>query len=177
MFFCCCFFEGGGYFFTWQLQNAGETSVMRVKWSLNFHAGDTRSMPVSSHICILRKWRQNAWRRMCERVFFVNLQLGTSLWASCNFITDWLLHKQFSGILSKWMPSNGYFSIWYKMLEKHLWNSFLLYLVVEILQLVPKIAVSPWYSIKEVFWKTSQNSQINTRSSHAKVLCQKKRCS
>ena len=73
------------------------------------------------------------------------------------------------------MPSNGYFSIWYKMLEKHLWNSFLLYLVVEILQLVPKIAVSPWYSIKEVFWKTSQNSQINTRSSHPEVLCQKKR--
>ena len=65
------------------------------------------------------------------------------------------------------MPSNGYFSIWYKMLEKHLWNSFLLYLVVEILQLVPKIAVSPWYSIKELFWKTSENSQINTRSSHS----------
>ena len=72
------------------------------------------------------------------------------------------------------MPSNGYFSIWYKMLEKHLWNSFLLYLVVEILQLVPKIAVSPWYSIKEVFWKTSQNSQINTRSSHPEMFCQKK---
>ena len=47
------------------------------------------------------------------------------------------------------MPSNGYFSILYKMLEKHLWNSFLLYLVVEILQLVHKIAVSPRCSIKE----------------------------
>ena len=28
-------------------------------------------------------------------------------------------------------------------------------------------------SIKELFWKTSQNSQINTRSSHPKVFCQK----
>ena len=46
------------------------------------------------------------------------------------------------------------------MLEKHLWNGFLLYLVVKILQLVPKIAVSPWYSMKEVFCKTSQNWQI-----------------
>ena len=72
------------------------------------------------------------------------------------------------------MPSNGCFSIWYKMLEKHLWNNFLLYLVVEILQLVYKIAVSLWYYIKEVFWKTSLNSQINTRSSHPEVLCQKK---
>ena len=38
--------------------------------------------------------------------------------------------------LSKWMPSNGYFSFLYKMLEKHLRNSFLLYLVVGILELV-----------------------------------------
>ena len=75
------------------------------------------------------------------------------------------------------MPSNGYFSIWYKILEKHLWNSFLLYLVVQILQLVHKIAISQRCSLKEVFWKTSQNSQINTRSSHPEVFCQKKRCS
>ena len=63
------------------------------------------------------------------------------------------------------------------MLEKHLWNSFLLYQVVQILQLVHKIAVSPRCSLKEVFWKTSQNSQINTRSSHPEVFFQKKRCS
>ena len=31
--------------------------------------------------------------------------------------------------------------------------------------------------LKEVFWKTSQNSGINTRSSHLEVFCQKKRCS
>ena len=60
------------------------------------------------------------------------------------------------------------------MLEKHPWNSFLLCLVVEILQLVHKIAVSPGRYLKEVFWKTSQNSQINRRSSHPKVFCQRK---
>ena len=42
------------------------------------------------------------------------------------------------------MFSNGCFSIWYKMLEKHLWNNLLLNLVVETLQLVHKIAVCPW---------------------------------
>ena len=61
------------------------------------------------------------------------------------------------------------------MLEKHLWNSFfLLYLVVQNLQHVHEIAVFRRCSIREVFWKTSQNSQINTRSSHPAVFCQKK---
>ena len=46
--------------------------------------------------------------------------------------------------------------------------------VVEVVQLVDKIAVSPRCSIKEVFWKTSHNSQINTRSSHPEVFCQRK---
>ena len=35
---------------------------------------------------------------------------------------------------------NGYFSFLHKMLEKHLWNSFLLFLVVEILQLVHEVS-------------------------------------
>ena len=43
---------------------------------------------------------------------------------------------------------------------------FLLYLVVEILQLV-------FENIKEVIWKTSQDSQINTKSSLPEVFCQK----
>ena len=38
-------------------------------------------------------------------------------------MTDWLLHKQSLGILSKWTPSNGYFSFLYKILEKHPWKS------------------------------------------------------
>ena len=71
------------------------------------------------------------------------------------------------------MPSIGYLSILYKMLEKHLWNSFLLYLVVEILQLVHKIAVSLRCSIKEaqniiVFWKTPQNSNTKTQKNKHK---------
>ena len=40
------------------------------------------------------------------------------------------------------MLSNGYFSFFYKMFEKHLWNSFSLYLLVEILQLVHEISSS-----------------------------------
>ena len=40
------------------------------------------------------------------------------------------------------MLSNGYFSFFYKMLEKHLRNSFSLYLLVEILQLVHEISSS-----------------------------------
>ena len=63
-----------------------------------------------------------------------------------------ILRKQFWGILCEWKLSNRYFSILYKMLEKQLWNSFLLYLVVEILQLVNEIAVSQRCSIKEAFF-------------------------
>ena len=55
------------------------------------------------------------------------------------------------------------------MLEKNLWNSLLLYLVVEILKLAHEIRCSR----KEVFWKTSHNSQINTKSSHPEVFSQK----
>ena len=91
--------------------------------------------------CILRKWRQNTWRRMWEIVFFLKLQVGISQ----------VLQTQFPGILSKWTPSNGNFSILHKTLEKHLRNSFLLYLVVEILQLVQEIAVCRRCCIKEVF--------------------------
>ena len=48
--------------------------------------------------------------------------------------------------------------------------------MVEIRQLVHQVAVSQRCSIKKRFWKSSQNPQINTRSSHLEVLCQK-RCS
>ena len=110
--------------------------------------------------------------KMDERVFFVNLQVGIS---QLHYrLTS--LHKQFSGKLSKWTHLNGYFSILCKMLEKHLWNSFLQYFVVEILQFLHKIAVSPRCSLKQVFWKTPQNSQINARSSHLEVFCLKERC-
>ena len=88
----------------------------------------------------LRKWKQDTCMRLCERIF--------------------------RDFLSKRTPSNGYVIVF----EKHLWNSLLLYRVVEILQLLHEIPVFQRCSIREVFWKTSQNSHINTRSS------QKKRC-
>ena len=80
---------------------------------------------------------------MFERVISVNMQSGISQ------LHYKLTSSQFSGILSKWTASNGYFSLMYKMLKKHLWNGFLLYLVAEILQLVHEIAVSKRCSIKE----------------------------
>ena len=45
------FWGGGGYFFTWQLQNAGETSAMRVKLSWNVHAGESLKMRVTPAQC------------------------------------------------------------------------------------------------------------------------------
>ena len=110
------------------------------------------------------KTKKNTWRRMCEGVFFHKLagwHLATPLLVN-------LFTNSFQGF--------GYFSFLYKMLEKHLWNSFLQYLMVEILQLLHEISSFPRGAIKEVFWKT-QNSQINTRSSHPEVFYQKKRCS
>ena len=55
------------------------------------------------------------------------------------------------------------------MLEKNLGNSFLLYLVARILQLVLEIRGF----IKTFFWKNSQNHQTNTKSSHPDVFSQK----
>ena len=91
------------------------------------------------------KIRLKYMKRMCERLLFVKLQVDILQ------VHYRLTSPQFSGILSKWTPSNGYFSNLYKMLKKHLWNSFLLYLVVEILQNVHEMAVSRRCSIKEVF--------------------------
>ena len=46
-------------------------------------------------------------------------------------------------ILSTWTPSSSYFFFVYKMFEKHLWNTFLQYVVVEIWQLVNEVNSSP----------------------------------
>ena len=51
-------------------------------------------------------------------------------------------------MLSTWTPSNTYFLLLYKMLEKHLWNTSLLYVMVEIRQLLNEISSFP-----EVFHK------------------------
>ena len=61
--------------------------------------------------------------RICESVF-------------CKF-GGWHLVR----ILSKWTPLNGYFLFFPKMLEKHLWKSLLLYLLVKFCNLCMKQAV------------------------------------
>ena len=42
-------------------------------WSHTFKVSSEKVI-----VYILRKWRQNAWRGMCERVFFVKLKVGIS---------------------------------------------------------------------------------------------------
>ena len=54
--------------------------------------------------------------------------------------TEIISRHDFVAPLSKWTLSNGYCSLLYKMLENHLWNSFSLYLLVEILQLAHEIS-------------------------------------
>ena len=56
----------------------------------------------------------------------------------------------------------------YNILEKHLWNSFLLYLLGEILQLVHEIT-STWNKREN---KTPQSALIKTRSSQPELFCQ-----
>ena len=70
-----------------------------------------------------------------------------------------------------WQNSSLCFEIVFKGLRK--WNklTFLSYKNFNISGFV--IGWKHRCSIKEVFWKTSENSQINTRSSHREMLCQK----
>ena len=55
--------------------------------------------------------------------------------------------------------------------KKHLWNSSLLYQLVEILQLIQKIAVSPRCSLEEMFWKNvSKSTYKHNKQSPGGVL-------
>ena len=58
----------------------------------------------------------------------------------------------------------------YKMLQKQLWNTFSLYVEVEIQQLVNEISSLPEVLYKRGDLKTSRNSQIITRSNHLDVF-------
>ena len=69
-----------------------------------------------------------------QEFFFINLQV-----AILQIHYELTSSKIISRYLIKWTPSKGYCFIFYKMLEKYLWNSFLLYLLVEILQLIHEI--------------------------------------
>ena len=46
-------------------------------------------------------------------------------------------------------------------------------MLAEILQLVHEIDSLPEVLYKKVFWKASQNSEVNARSSHLEMFCQK----
>ena len=69
-------------------------------------------------------------KKMCKRVFFVNLQAGISQ-LHYKLTSSQIVFRDFKYIL-RFIFSNSYLSFLHKMLEKHLWNNFLLYLVVEI---------------------------------------------
>ena len=100
---------------------------------------------------------------------FWKMQFGISQLIHYRLTFSQTVFRDFKWINAfKWL-----LSIAYKMCLR---TSFLLYLLVEILQLVHEIAVSRRWSIKGMIWKTSQNSQINIRSSHTEVLSQKSRC-
>ena len=70
---------------------------------------------------------QDVWKSLICKL--AGWHLETSL--QINFFAD-----SFQGFYVSFkilMTSNGYSLFLYKMLEKHLWNSFLLFLVVQIL--------------------------------------------
>ena len=74
-----------------------------------------------------------------KEFFFVNLQAGISH-SHYKQTSSQIISRD----LSKWTHSKAYFSNLYNMFEKHhLLNSFLLYVLVEILQLVHEISSFP----------------------------------
>ena len=63
------------------------------------------------------------------------------------------------------------------MLEKHLWNTFLLCVVVEIRQLINEISSFPETLYKKGDLKNFSESTGKHKSSHPEAFYQKKRCS
>ena len=76
------------------------------------------------------KMKAKYMKKMCEKVFFVNLQAGISQ-LHYKLTSSQIVFRDFK-YLFRFIFSNSYLSFLHKILEKHLWNSFLLYLVVEI---------------------------------------------
>ena len=71
------------------------------------------------------------------------------------------------------MPSNGYFLLLRKTFKKQLRNNFLLCMLAEIVQLLLEISSFPEVLYKNGILKNFSNLQVNTRSSHQEVFCQK----
>ena len=87
--------------------------------------------------------------------------------ASRNLTTNWLLHRKNKRLRMATSRSC------IKCLKSTCEIVFYCICWLKLSNLYMKKAVSQRCSIKEVFWKTSQNSQINTRSTHPEVFCQK----
>ena len=79
-----------------------------------------------------------SWKNLCSHTFKASLEKVV-----VRILRKWRQNAWFLGILSTWTPSNSYFFFLYKMLEKCLWNTFLLYVVVEIRQLIYEISSFP----------------------------------
>ena len=130
-----------------------KTSSRRLQRN-NFSSSKTSSRRLARCLQdVLEDEKLLRWRRV-EDVFKTCLEevLKTSSRpTNVSWVTNKLLHRSFSRILSKWTPSNGYFSFLHKMLEKRQWNSFLLYLWwLKFFNLYMKWAVSQRCSMK---WK------------------------
>ena len=73
----------------------------------------------------------------CKSVILVNLQVGISR-LHYSLTSSKIIFRDF-----KYMNAFEQYFLLYKILEKHLWNSFLLYVEVEIQQLVNEITSFP----------------------------------
>ena len=103
----------------------------------------------------------------CVKEFFHKLageHLATSL--QINFFTDNLQVLQYC----KWTPSKGYFSFFYKMPESTC-EMYVLYVLVEILQLVHEISSSSGFTYKRAILKNFSNfTDKHDKKSSAGIL-------
>ena len=101
---------------------------------------------------------------MRERAFFVKFKDGISQ-LQYELTSSQKIYRDFKQMnIFEWL-------LLILMLEY--FKYFLLYLLVEIQQLVHKISSFPNILYKKVFRRTSQNSQIKIRSIHPHEFCQK----
>ena len=119
--------------------------------------------------CVLPKWRQNTWRRICGKGFFRKF----AGWHLAPSLRITLFTDNFPGF---WVYERLQMAISRSCIKR--WRStceivFHCIFWLKFCNLYMKLAVSHSCSTKKVFWKNSQNSYINLRSSHLEVFCQK----
>ena len=97
--------------------------------------------------------KEGVWKSFFRKL--ADWHRATSL--QINFFTD--SSQEFWESFKILTSSNGYLLFLFKMLQKHLWNSFLLYLVVEILQLVHETKVLYKRGVLKSFSKFSDKNK------------------